>query len=34
VTIAIPATLFAWIAGTSVAMMVGDQTEAAIHAPA
>jgi hypothetical protein len=27
VTIAIPATLFAWIAGTSVAMMAGDQAE-------
>lgn len=33
VTIAIPATLFAWIAGTSAAMMAGNQNET-IHAPA
>lgn len=33
VTIAIPATLFAWIVGTSIAMMAGGQTEAPVLAP-
>jgi hypothetical protein len=33
VTIAIPATLFAWIVGTSVAMIARDETESPIDAP-
>jgi hypothetical protein len=33
VTIAIPATLFAWIVGTSVAMMAGGQAEVPVHPP-
>ena len=34
VTIAIPAVLFAWIVGTSIAMIAGGQTEGPVHAPA